>query len=85
MLQQLLHQTKIFRFIDESLRWLIANGRVKESKAIIVKACKENNKNYDEVVEISGFDTFEMNHGMMTLHVEPEKGTRLLHQQTFSN
>ncbi|XP_053379646.1 organic cation transporter protein-like [Mercenaria mercenaria] len=46
--------------IDESLRWLIANGRIKEAKEIIHRACKRNNKNYDDIVSVSGFREFEL-------------------------
>lgn len=46
--------------IDESLRWLIANGRIKEAKVIIHKACKRNKKQYDDVVSVSGFRDFEL-------------------------
>ena len=48
--------------IDESLRWLIANGRIKQAKAIILRACKANNKNFDGVVSVSGFREFELNY-----------------------
>ncbi|XP_053378644.1 organic cation transporter protein-like [Mercenaria mercenaria] len=46
--------------IDESLRWLIANGRIKDAKAVIHRACKTNKKNYDDVVSVSGFREFEL-------------------------
>ena len=43
------------RLIDESLRWLIANGKVDQAKDMIKKACKTNKKNYNEIVTVSGF------------------------------
>ncbi|KAL4237193.1 hypothetical protein ACF0H5_005573 [Mactra antiquata] len=48
--------------IDESLRWLIANGKVKEAKRIIQKACRLNKKEYNEVAAISGFQSYEMHY-----------------------
>ncbi|XP_045216002.2 organic cation transporter protein-like isoform X1 [Mercenaria mercenaria] len=60
--------------IDESLRWLIANGRIKEAKAIIQKACKRNNKDYDEIVSASGFRAYEMQSGIV-LEVRKEDVT----------
>ncbi|XP_060576174.1 organic cation transporter protein-like [Ruditapes philippinarum] len=59
--------------IDESLRWLIANGRVKEAKAIIKKACKLNKKDYDEVASVSGFQAYEMHSG---IEIEVQKDTK---------
>lgn len=51
--------------LDESLRWLIANGKVEKAKALIQKACHINKKNYNEVVTVSGFRDWEiaMKHG----------------------
>jgi len=45
---------------DESLRWLIANGRVVEAKRIIQKACKQNKKDYGIVLLETGFLEWEM-------------------------
>ena len=43
------------RLIDESLRWLIANGKVERAKTVLQKACRINKKNYNELVIVSGF------------------------------
>ena len=40
--------------LDESLRWVIANGQIDRAKAIIKNACKWNNKDYDEIIQKSG-------------------------------
>ncbi|XP_060602443.1 organic anion transporter 3-like [Ruditapes philippinarum] len=40
--------------LDESLRWVIANGQIDRAKAIIKNACKWNNKNYEQVLEKIG-------------------------------
>lgn len=39
------------RFLDESLRWLVANGKHKEIENQIRKAAKINNTDYNTVVE----------------------------------
>jgi hypothetical protein len=39
------------RFLDESLRWLVANGKHKEIENQIRKAAKLNNTDYNTVVE----------------------------------
>ena len=39
------------RFLDESLRWLVANGKHKEIENQIRKAAKMNNTDYNTVVE----------------------------------
>lgn len=36
--------------LDESLRWVIANGQIDRAKRIIKNACKWNKKNYNEVL-----------------------------------
>ncbi|XP_052791504.1 organic cation transporter protein-like [Mya arenaria] len=46
--------------IDESLRWLIANGKYEEAKRILLKACKMNKKDFKDVVAGSGFLEHEM-------------------------
>ena len=40
--------------LDESLRWVIANGRKEEAKRIIKNACSWNKKDYDIVIEKVG-------------------------------
>lgn len=40
-----------YRFLDESLRWLVANGKHKETENQIRKAAKMNNTDYNTVVE----------------------------------
>lgn len=37
--------------MEESLRWLLANGKTKEAERIIRKAAKMNGKNFDKVIE----------------------------------
>lgn len=49
---------------------MIANGRVKEAKAIIQKACKQNKKNYEDVAAASGFHTYEMQSGITTVEIK---------------
>lgn len=53
----------IIRMLDESLRWVIANGQIDRAKQIIKNACKWNKKNYEEVLlkiglgeSLPGFD-----------------------------
>lgn len=36
-------------FVDESLRWLLTNNKMKASKKIVKRAAKENGVNFDEV------------------------------------
>ena len=45
---------------DESLRWLIANGRVADAKRIIQKACKQNKKEYGTILSGTGFLEWEI-------------------------
>ena len=45
--------------VDESMRWLVANGRVDEAKAILQKACRTNQQDYDTVAAASGFSKWE--------------------------
>jgi len=40
-----------YRFLDESLRWLVANGKHKETENRIRKAAKINKTDYNTVVE----------------------------------
>ncbi|XP_033751011.1 solute carrier family 22 member 5-like [Pecten maximus] len=37
--------------MDESVRWLLANGRIKHAERIIRKAAKMNGKNFDDVIK----------------------------------
>ena len=53
--KRFIHDEYLNRLVDESLRWLIANGKVEESKAIIRKACRANKKNFNEVLVSTGF------------------------------
>ena len=53
--KRFIHDVYRNRLVDESLRWLIANGKVEESKAIIRKACRANKKNFNEVLVSTGF------------------------------
>ena len=41
---------------DESLRWLIANNKIKEAKKVIKNACKWNRKDYKTVMDEIGWD-----------------------------
>ncbi|XP_052762013.1 organic cation transporter-like protein [Mya arenaria] len=43
-------------FLDESLRWLIANGKMDQARKIIRKACRYNRKDYHTVLKDSGLD-----------------------------
>ena len=43
------------RILDESLRWLIANGKLDQARKVIHNACKWNNKDYDTVMAAVGF------------------------------
>ena len=43
------------RILDESLRWLIANGKLDQARKVIHNACKWNNKDYDTVMATVGF------------------------------
>ena len=52
--------TFVVRLIDESLRWLIANGKIDRAKAILKKACKANKKDYNTIVVESGFRDLEL-------------------------
>lgn len=36
-------------YIEESLRWLLTNGKMKESKKILHRAAKENGVNFDDI------------------------------------
>lgn len=40
---------------DESLRWLIANGRLDEARQVVKNACKWNKKDYATVMAAGGF------------------------------
>ncbi|XP_069138043.1 organic anion transporter 3-like [Argopecten irradians] len=39
--------------MEESVRWLLANGRIKQAERIIRKAAKMNGKDYDEVIKVA--------------------------------
>ena len=41
--------------LDESLRWLIANGKLDQAKKVIKTACKWNKKDYATVMAAGGF------------------------------
>ena len=58
------------RLKDESLRWLIANGRVVPAKAIIQKACKQNKKDYETVLSGTGFSEWEMRMSKKALNIQ---------------
>lgn len=52
-----------FRFIPESPRWLLAMGKVKETKEVLLKASKINNiplpENIDKILnQVSDKNTF---------------------------
>jgi hypothetical protein len=38
------------RLFDESLRWLMANGRLEEAEKVVRKAAKMNKKKFDDVI-----------------------------------
>lgn len=42
--------------LDESLRWVIANGRIDEARRIINNACRWNKKDYDEILKTVGLE-----------------------------
>jgi hypothetical protein len=44
---------------DESLRWVLANGKVDKAKAIIKTACSLNNKNYEQLIAKVGLGHLE--------------------------
>ena len=52
--------TFYLRLIDESLRWLIANGKIDRAKAILKKACKTNKKDYNTIFVKSGLRDLEL-------------------------
>lgn len=41
----------LHRMLEESLRWLLANGKTKEAERIIRKAAKMNGKDFDKVIQ----------------------------------
>lgn len=45
------------RTIDESLRWLVANGKMKEAKKIVMKACKMNHVEFNAVLKQCNLDS----------------------------
>ncbi|WAR12739.1 OCTL-like protein [Mya arenaria] len=45
--------------LDESLRWVIANGKLDHAKRIVKNACKWNHKNYEDVLRQIGLDESE--------------------------
>ena len=49
------HTLCIYRIQDESLRWLIANGKLEDARKVIRKACKWNKKDYATVMAAGGF------------------------------
>ena len=42
--------------LDESLRWVIANGQIERAKEIIKNACRWNKKDYNKVIQESGLN-----------------------------
>ena len=46
--------------MDESVRWLLANGKYKEAHRILKKAARWNKKNYTEVIEQARLKAIEM-------------------------
>ncbi|XP_053381642.1 solute carrier family 22 member 7-like [Mercenaria mercenaria] len=57
----LMSATSLFQWwiTDESLRWVLANGKVEKAKELIKKACKLNNKSYEEVLSAVGLGHIE--------------------------
>jgi len=43
----------ILRLLDESVRWLLANNKWSEAERLVRKAARQNNVNYDELVQAS--------------------------------
>ena len=48
------------RMLDESLRWLIANGKLDRARQVIKNACKWNKKDYATVMAAVGFHDEEL-------------------------
>ena len=46
--------------LDESLRWLIANGKLDRARQVIKNACKWNKKDYATVMATVGFHDEEL-------------------------
>ena len=40
--------------MDESLRWLLANGKNKEAEKVIRRMARVNKRNGDKIVEVLG-------------------------------
>jgi hypothetical protein len=46
------HYTAIyFRFYDESIRWLIANNKIKKTEQVLKKAARMNNVDFEKVIQ----------------------------------
>ena len=52
--------------LDESLRWVIANGQLDRARAIIKNACKWNKKNYEETLEKVGLSESAVQYELKT-------------------
>ena len=50
-----LHLKCAYRMLDESLRWLIANGKLDKARQVIKNACRWNKKDYATVIKAGGF------------------------------
>ncbi|KAL8615969.1 hypothetical protein ACOMHN_034645 [Nucella lapillus] len=48
-------------FVDESLRWLLATGRMKEAEKVLKKACRMNNKDFGQIQAMLHKQTFTNN------------------------
>lgn len=51
LLINICHFVTFYRFLDESLRWLLANGKTKQAMKIIKKAASWNNQSFESVME----------------------------------
>ncbi|KAL8615972.1 hypothetical protein ACOMHN_034648 [Nucella lapillus] len=48
-------------FVDESLRWLLATGKMKEADNVLKKACRMNNKDFGQIQAMLHKQTFTNN------------------------